>query len=609
MTQQLSVNDSATAIAFMVEKFGQQTSPEQLVRELVHNAIQACKNRLAVEPEMAGKLRVEIDEDAHERQTRGVSCLRIADNGIGMTSVQFGSMMNQLFSSGQKQSTLDNFGIGAKIAGLYHSPMGLRYASWTDKEAMMATLWKDPNGTYGLKEDYETVIDEDRPWLQIPSGAICDESMCIFRVAHLHSGLYRFHSKNEKPKGTCVTVLGKHASHNTFLSLTADENKTSGWLRVYLSQRYYRSPGVSIYLKDYQSGQQGILFAEEANRRTCSSHGSVQLNGAMVHWSISSQDAHGVKSQGHNSSTSQYYITKSRFAFVFQNECVMMSASRYGAQIKKYGIHAGFNQVRLFVEVMLPDVEWDASRTMLVRKDGKELPEEQWQSEFAAKMPQEIKNLMDSEFAKMQTQNTENLRKLLQNLPWAYTPRYRASKDGLEQVDDSLAGVKANPGDSSEDAAAGENPKKPPMTDPKENGLNARNIGSAVDLPRVVWTDPSEDHSDLNGNNIGYYLSGSGSAATLYLNNKHPTFLAARHSLCDEFVRLSPEVVDGQLKDLISACLMCVIIGSRKERQAKIPSSEVNQLTKARGLTSAFYGSMWNIMTEATNALRKMVTR
>lgn len=90
-----------------------------------------------------------------------------------------------------------------------------------------------------------------------------------------------------------------------------------------------------------------------------------------------------------------------------------MSPSRYGAQIKKYGIHAGSNQVRLFVEVMLPDVEWDASRTMLVRKDGKELPEEQWQSEFAAKMPQEIKNLMDSEFAKMQTQNTEHLRKLL----------------------------------------------------------------------------------------------------------------------------------------------------------------------------------------------------
>lgn len=607
MTQQLSVNDSATAIAFMVEKFGQQTSPEQLVRELVHNAIQACKNRLAVEPEMAGKLRVEIDEDAHERQTRGVSCLRIADNGIGMTSVQFGSMMNQLFSSGQKQSTLDNFGIGAKIAGLYHSPMGLRYASWTDKEAMMATLWKDPNGTYGLKEDYETIIDEDRPWLQIPSGAICDESMCIFRVGTAHSlqsGLYRFHSKNEKPKGTCVTVLGKHASHNTFLSLTADENKTSAWLRVYLSQRYYRSPGVSIYLND-NSQQSSILFAEEANRRTCSSHGSVQLNGAMVHWSISSQGAHGVKSH----STSQWYTTKSRFAFVFQNECVMMSPSRYGAQIKKYGIHAGFNQVRLFVEVMLPDVEWDASRTMLVRKDGKELPEEQWQSEFAAKMPQEIKDLMDSEFAKMQTQNTEHLRKLLQNLPWAYTPRYRASKDGLEQVDDSLAGAKANPGDSSDHAAAGENPKKPPMTDPNENGLNARNIGSAVDLPRVVWTDPSEDHSDLNGNNIGYYLSGSGSAATLYLNNKHPTFLAARHSLCDEFVRLSPEVVDGQLKDLISACLMCVIIGSRKERQAKIPSSEVNQLTKARGLTSAFYGSMWNIMTEATNALRKMVTR
>lgn len=608
MTQQLSVNDSATAIAFMVEKFGQQTSPEQLVRELVHNAIQACKNRLAVEPDMAGKLRVEIDEDAHERKTRGVSCLRIADNGIGMTSVQFGSMMNQLFSSGQKQSTLDNFGIGAKIAGLYHSPMGLRYASWTDKEAMMATLWKDSNGTYGLKEDYETIIDEDRPWLQIPSGAICDESMCIFRVGTAQSGLYRFRFKNEKPKGTCVTVLGKHASHNTFLSLTADENKTSSWLKVYLSQRYYRSPGVSIYLKDQSSIQHSIVFAEESNRRTCSSHGSVQLNGAMVHWSISSQDAQGVKSQGYNT-TSQWYITKSRFAFVFQNECVMMSASRYGAQIKKYGIHAGANQVRLFVEVMLPDVEWDASRTMLVRKDGKELPEEQWQSEFAAKMPQEIKDLMDSEFAKMQTQNTEHLRKLLQNLPWAYTPRYRASKDGLEQVDDSLAGAKANPGDSSQDAAAGENPKKPPMTDPNENGLNARNIGSAVDLPKVVWTDPSEDHPELNGNNIAYFLPGSGSAATLFLNNKHPFFLGARHSLCDEFVRLSPEVVDGQLKDLISACLMCVIIGSRKERVAKIPTSEVSQLLKPRGLTSAFYGSMWNIMTEATNALRKMVTR
>lgn len=608
MTFLITANDLPQAIAVQIEKLGSSTSPEQVLRELVHNAIQACQNRVAQEPEMKGKVRVEITQDKHEWETRGVRCLRVADNGIGMTSKQFEQNMTKLFSSGQRQSALDNFGIGAKVAGLYHSPMGLRYASWTDEESMMATLYRDADGKYGLKEDYDRAIDQDSPWIQEPTGSICDESMCIFQeitTSELPNGSFRQYSFGQvKPKGTCVTVLGKHENHNTYLSLkdSQKEKQTGAWAMVFLSSRYFRLPKdvLILYYADIQQRNRAhkIIDAEStyASSAVSTSSGSVSLNGATVHWSIASET--------YNNCGASMYALQNRFAFVFQNECVMMSASRYVPHLKKYGIHAGAKRVRLFVEVLLPDVEWDASRTTLIRKNGQELPEEEWEKEFASKMPDELKQFMEAEFAKMASVDPDEIRKRLQSLPWAHTPRFRPSKDGNEQADD-FAGPKVNPGDATSDGSAGNGPTNPPINNPVDNGINARNIGENVNVPRMHWTKPSEDHPELH-NNIASYEKGSPKTpGTLLFNEENEQYKTLRKAFCQEFSHVPAKKVDATLRNLISTGILCVIIGFRKEGQGKVPSNERDKLLHPRALTAALFGNMWCLHAQMREELRK----
>ncbi len=54
----------------------------------------------------------------------------VVDTGDGMTGVEMLQFINQLSSSGSKQSLTGNYGVGAKIAAGTKNPAGVIYQSW-----------------------------------------------------------------------------------------------------------------------------------------------------------------------------------------------------------------------------------------------------------------------------------------------------------------------------------------------------------------------------------------------------------------------------------------------------------------------------------------------
>src|SRR3954471_14386040 len=72
--------------------------------------------------------RLELVEASNGRQRK----LSISDTGCGMTAAELRHFINNLAASGQTIGLTANQGLGAKIAGGYHTPRGLQYRSWRE---------------------------------------------------------------------------------------------------------------------------------------------------------------------------------------------------------------------------------------------------------------------------------------------------------------------------------------------------------------------------------------------------------------------------------------------------------------------------------------------
>ena len=136
--------------AFLIEKLASDCAPLQFVRELTSNSLQAIQARR--ESGWAGDGRIIWDVDWAYLSIAGAYKLQISDNGTGMKGPEIEKYINHLSSSGRIQDFAKNFGLGAKITGCVSNPAGLNYKSWVDGNGVLASLWKDPEVGYGLRQ-------------------------------------------------------------------------------------------------------------------------------------------------------------------------------------------------------------------------------------------------------------------------------------------------------------------------------------------------------------------------------------------------------------------------------------------------------------------------
>ena len=138
-------------IAFLLDRLAADTRPNQQIRELTENALEAIERRQKAGDPVEGIIRWDVDWDNLKRTSQYK--LSFVDNGDGMTSQQMLDYLNALAVQGanQTQGISQNFGVGAKITALHRNSHGLVYQSWHDGKGSMVKLHRDDKeGVYGL---------------------------------------------------------------------------------------------------------------------------------------------------------------------------------------------------------------------------------------------------------------------------------------------------------------------------------------------------------------------------------------------------------------------------------------------------------------------------
>ena len=137
------VNDSG--FTRMLERMGEDCGPLQFVREFYVNSKEAIERT-------GGKGTVLIDVDWDLYELSGEYKLSFTDNGDGMTGEEMQDLLNQLSSSGERKNQYENYGMGAKIAGMTRNPNGLWYQSWKgNKGSTINLIYDEDNDQFGLQ--------------------------------------------------------------------------------------------------------------------------------------------------------------------------------------------------------------------------------------------------------------------------------------------------------------------------------------------------------------------------------------------------------------------------------------------------------------------------
>ena len=138
---------SVDNVGFLLDRLGEDCAPLQYLRELTQNSIEAIQR--TGEP---GTITWDVDWISYDLGG-GPMKLCLTDTGDGMTGEEMQKFINQLSSSGAKQSFSSNYGVGAKIAAATKNPAGVVYQSWKNGDGYMILLDKNSeSGNYGLRQ-------------------------------------------------------------------------------------------------------------------------------------------------------------------------------------------------------------------------------------------------------------------------------------------------------------------------------------------------------------------------------------------------------------------------------------------------------------------------
>jgi hypothetical protein len=424
-TQLMKVENTA----FLIEKLASDCSPNQYVRELTKNAIEAIQERQKTDNSEPGLISWDVDWALLELS--GNYKLQISDNGTGMTGSQMESYINSLSSSGRVQSMTENFGMGAKITAGVENPIGLVYKSWVNGNGEYCTLWKDPDRlAYGLKQ------------ISFPSGDF---------------GHHAPISDAAKPKsiskfGTAVVLLGKFDNEHTM----KPDGMPLKWLIKYLNTKFYKLPEeITIKVRDFSrtdpanwptSPDTGMTGGGGSQERIIKgmhshllgksmSHGSKVLSDATVHWYILPEE---------KIEQSDIWECTAHVGAVFQDELYEMRTGRNSlGRIREFGLVFGSDRVVIYAEPNSAklDVASNIARSgLLVR--GEELPWARWASEFRADLPQELRELMDKIVSSSETRDHRDAikRRLREIKELMRVSRYKRSPYGKLTIAGTLPG-------------------------------------------------------------------------------------------------------------------------------------------------------------------------
>jgi hypothetical protein len=245
-------------------------------------------------------------------------------------------LINQLSSSGTKQSFTGNYGVGAKIAAATRNPAGVIYQSWRNDEGYMVQLEKNPTtGEYGLRQG------------PLKDGIYSHYVPLDDAVKSAEIGTH----------GTKVILIGAKTSDNT-MAPPADAASPSRWISKYLNTRYFQFPsGVTVKAREGWDSPRtdtgNFLRMATGQKPYLDQHaiasGSQAVSGAKVHWWI-------LKDEPAISNNSGFIESAGHVAALYQDELYDRATARAGnAILQRFGILFGYRFVVLWA---CPEAWW-----------------------------------------------------------------------------------------------------------------------------------------------------------------------------------------------------------------------------------------------------------
>jgi hypothetical protein len=441
-------------IAFLLDRLAADSPPNQQIRELTENAIEAIERRQKAGDSSEGIIRWDVDWDNLKRTSEYK--LSIVDNGDGMTSQQMLEYLNALAVQGanQTQGISQNFGVGAKITALHRNSHGLVYQSWRDGKGSMVKLHRDDKqGVYGLAS-FELADGPD--W----APRIKDS----------------FKPKAIDRNGTKVTLLGTSEDDNT--CFPADGAGTGmNWLITYLTGRYFRVPdNIKIQVRvltknedDWPTEEpspstqtfnfQNVYGSKALFDQYAESKGTVPLATADAHWWVFAdprEDSKRMSTRGGRTC---------KVGIVFQDEVyVHLTPPTARRILAGFGIVFGAEHVVIYIEPKKTmDICADTARSRIII-NGEDVQEanwfETWGAEFKEKMPAEIKAKIDEIMAKTERdpdgKTRERILERLQRIRELLRPtRYRHDNAGKLQALGQAPGGAGTSGDTQREPSGG----------------------------------------------------------------------------------------------------------------------------------------------------------
>ncbi|MFW6079034.1 MAG: ATP-binding protein [Gemmatimonadota bacterium] len=415
-------------MSFLLERLGDDCAPDQLVRELTVNAIQAIQDT-------GGPGAVVWDHDPTYSERFGAWKLSIVDTGIGMTGPEMVRYINHLAASAREQTTEGNFGVGAKIAAATRNPAGMVYLSWKGGEGALVWLWRNPEtGRYGLRRlprpdgtyGYWTPApDESKPEAigehgtvvvllgeredadtMLPPGTVAGRGDRDGRpprgpganlgdVEPAGAGAAETDASGRDGPGGDDLASGSGPEGGLAPASSSDPS-TGLWLVRYLNGRFFEFPeDVEVRAREFWGSPDSRLQPVRGARRfleaVAEASGRVDLGDAVARWWILPEG--GVPER-----LAARHPSGGHVGALYQDELYELYTGRAGAaKLQSFGVAVGHHRVVLYVEPRTDGprrVASNTARTALL-VDGRPLPWADWAEAFRRELPEPIIELME----------------------------------------------------------------------------------------------------------------------------------------------------------------------------------------------------------------------
>ena len=401
-----SLKADSVALTNMINTLAQGCKPEQIIRELWMNAVEAIVRGTPPGQEPEGEILITRDK---ENPLKAVFCNSDADP---LTKLVVGRHLLSLGSSGN--SNTDNFGIGAKIAYLPRNTLGLMYRC--RYEMMRFQFGRNDDNIFSLIPETVDIVDDEDNVIGTQMEDFVDiESLDEFTMPNSETEVILLGSTEEEDtwKQLCAVAGDGDGKTAPFSGHTiGDWTEQRTWSLPY--------PGIKTYVSIYDEAGEEVTrrlirpLKDVIHSDTYPVNGVVELSSGVKAHYFAKKFENG-KKVGDRRRAGYLGVVVGNETYV-DTAISPTARQRYMSQA---GIYTHYKHVGLYFEVPEEMGFYPEANRCRVSRNGDDFPLSDYAEEFRNKMPDSLKQWMSELHTPHNSTIQDEMDKLFRTTPTA----------------------------------------------------------------------------------------------------------------------------------------------------------------------------------------------